>query len=99
MHNRKEIKIGNKHFFLTFLIFFFLSNFLPAKEVELPFPKWWEPAGLELFKKAYPDLKFISSYDVKNNDWIIHVIKKVSDNITISGSLLRSISISNNFFA
>ncbi|MCR5400642.1 MAG: M15 family metallopeptidase [Treponema sp.] len=45
------------------------------KSVKLPFPKWWEPEGLEVFKAAYPDLIFIPVFDKEINDYQIHIVK------------------------
>ena len=69
--------------FLIFLFFFFSLSSLPAaeqiysdlpRETRLPFAKWWEPEGLEVFKAAYPDLIFIPTFDKEKNDWLIHII-------------------------
>ena len=40
------------------------------KYVKLPFPKWLEPEGLEVFKAAYPDLIFIPVFDKEIIDFI-----------------------------
>ena len=45
-----------------------------AKQVNVPFKKWWEPAGLSVFKKAFPDVQFLASYDKEADDWLVHVI-------------------------
>lgn len=52
------------------------------KGFTLPFPKWWEPANLSIFKQAYPDVKFVSDYDTEKNDWLIHIYTKKSDGST-----------------
>ena len=49
-----------------------------SPEITLPFSKWWEPQGLSVFRKAYPDVEFISLFDKDENDWCIHVITKES---------------------
>lgn len=62
---------------------FILALILPLSanaQIKLPFSKWWEPAGLEVFKKAYPHIKFISSYDKTQNDWIIHIFTPAKEN-------------------
>lgn len=69
----QEASIKKRILALLISIFSTLSLFA-VHPINLPFAKWWEPAGLEVFKKAYPDVKFISSYDREENDWLIHVI-------------------------
>lgn len=49
------------------------------KSFSLPFPKWWEPANLSIFKQAYPDVEFISDYNMEKNDWLIHIYTKDSN--------------------
>ena len=49
-----------------------------SPEITLPFSKWWEPQGLSVFRKAYPDVEFISLFDKDANDWCIHVITEKS---------------------
>ena len=52
--------------------FFSLNlNSQSLKAFSLPFPKWWEPVNLSVFKEAYPDVKFLSSYDNEKKDWLI----------------------------
>ena len=65
---------------LCFFSLFFSINFLCGSEnaqalkfAVLPFPKWWEPANLSIFRKAYPDVKFESKWMPGKNDWLITV--------------------------
>lgn len=64
-----------------FIFFIFLLIFIPSlfsqysKEIFIPFLKWWEPEGLSVFKEAYPDFEFVSSFDRKKNDWLVHIFK------------------------
>lgn len=65
---------------IALITLFFLSLFSIFPETILPFKKWWDPAGLEVFKKAYPTIGFVSSFDSYENDWCIHIF--VTDNET-----------------
>lgn len=68
-----------KKFLCILAIFLNISLNLSAqytKEIKFPFLKWWEPAGLEVFREAFPDVKFVSSFDGELNDWIIHIFVK-----------------------
>ena len=64
-----------------FIFFIFLLIFIPSlfsqysKEIFIPFLKWWEPEGLSVFKEAYPDFEFVSSFDREKNDWLVHIFK------------------------
>lgn len=82
-----ETKIKFRKFSFAFVFFFTFNFIFPQEKISLPFPKWWEPAGIEVFKNAYPDIKFISSYDMKENDWLVHIIKKDSENKNVETSL------------
>lgn len=57
------------------LLFLFQLAFAFSKETTLPFPKWWEPEGLTVFRLAYPDITFETSFDKDKNDWLIHISK------------------------
>lgn len=60
-----------KIFFSYFFCLFIAIN--AFSQIQLPFPKWWEPAGLDVFKKAYPQVDFIASYDSEVKDWRIQL--------------------------
>ena len=62
--------------FIFFLILFFYAqngNAQSLKQFNLPFPKWWEPANLAVFKEAYPDVKFVPEYDEDKKDYLVRV--------------------------
>ena len=63
-----------KIFSVIFILGFSLFSQIFA-DIKFPFKKWWEPEALSVFKKAYPDFDFISSFDKENNDWLIHIFK------------------------
>lgn len=67
----------NRVFSALFLIAISMNS--AAAELNLPFAKWWEPQGLLIFRKAYPDVEFIPSFDRTENDWYIHVLVKSAD--------------------
>lgn len=65
-----------RNVFVFFLILFFYAenfNAQSLKPFNLPFPKWWEPANLAVFKEAYPDVKFVPEYDEEKKDYLIRV--------------------------
>ncbi len=59
-------------FFLLIILFFSFNA--SAKETKIPFKKWWIPQGIEIFKKAYPDIQFIPTYDKEAEDWLVTII-------------------------
>ena len=65
-----------RNVFVFFLILFFYAenfNAQSLKPFNLPFPKWWEPANLAVFKEAYPDVKFVPEYDEEKKDYLIRI--------------------------
>ena len=70
--------------FPAFLLLFFLAascNAQTLSQLNLPFPKWWEPASLSVFKEAYPDVKFSAEYDNEKKDYLVHIFTKKGDKI------------------
>ncbi len=64
-----------------------LASFVHAREVVFPFSKWWEPSGLSVFRRAYPDMEFIASYDREENDWLVHVVKDAPNGRKVEAAL------------
>ncbi|MDE5897812.1 MAG: M15 family metallopeptidase [Treponemataceae bacterium] len=59
---------------LPFVLPALLAALLPlGAEPFLPLPRWWEPAGLEFFRDAYPDIEIHSEYDRAASDWRIRI--------------------------
>ena len=67
----------NKRFF-SLISFVLIVVFAPTFSfcASHGFSKWWEPKELEVFRKAYPDVEFTSSYDKSEKDWLITVSVK-----------------------
>ena len=61
-----------------FYLIFFIMTALPvfSSDSLSASSKWWEPKELKVFKKAYPDVRFTSSYDKTEKDWLIKVSVK-----------------------
>lgn len=68
--------------FLLLLFFAASCNAQTLNQFSLPFPKWWEPANLSVFKEAYPDVKFSAEYDNEKKDYLIHIFTKKGEKIT-----------------
>lgn len=61
---------------ISFCIFLFSIPFacaLPAKKNIQPIFLQKEPELLEIFRRAYPDVQFISTYDKAHNDYLITI--------------------------
>ncbi|MBQ5999405.1 MAG: M15 family metallopeptidase [Treponema sp.] len=74
------ISFKQKKLILTSFFIFFFSTLLsyalaPKKNIQTIFLQK-EPELLEIFRKAYPNVKFCSTYDKKYNDYLINIIVK-----------------------
>ena len=77
-----KMKVLLKKFFIFAFLLSSFSQLCTAeglKSITLPFPKWWEPANLSIFRQAYPEVEFISEYDSEKNDWLIHIKTKTKN--------------------
>lgn len=68
-----------KKLYFTIVLFNFFT-FYSFSQIQLPFAKWWEPESINLLREAYPNVKFITSYDKKIKDWIIHIFVPQKNN-------------------
>ncbi len=67
----------------SFILIFYAANVnaQALKQFNLPFPKWWEPANLSVFREAYPDVKFVAEYDEEKQDYLIHIFTKKNEKL------------------